>query len=145
MRWNASPLLVAGLALGLSGCSLFEKKEPDLSSDPAYGAGLDDYDYGAGVTDSTYASGSMASEPVSTYPSTPSYGSDSSGMQDAGLSGSSAGSGARYHTVAKGDTLYSLARRYYSKQRRWKDIYEANRNQISDPNKIRVGQRLLIP
>lgn len=53
--------------------------------------------------------------------------------------------GTRYHTVSKGDTLYALARRYYSDQRRWKDIFEANRDTISDANKIRVGQRLLIP
>ena len=52
---------------------------------------------------------------------------------------------ARYHTVVKGDTLYGLARRYYSDQRRWKDLYEANRSEISDPNRIRVGQRLVIP
>ena len=53
--------------------------------------------------------------------------------------------GARYHTVVKKDTLYGLARVYYGDQRRWKDIFEANRAAISDPNKIRVGQRLLIP
>ena len=53
--------------------------------------------------------------------------------------------GPRYHTVVKKDTLYALARMYYGDQRRWKDIYEANRSTISDPNKIRVGQRLLIP
>jgi len=51
----------------------------------------------------------------------------------------------RYHTVAKKDTLYAIARTYYGDHRRWKDIYEANRADISDPNKIRVGQRLLIP
>jgi nucleoid-associated protein YgaU len=51
----------------------------------------------------------------------------------------------RHHTVAKGDTLYSLARKYYGDQRRWRDIYEANRSLISDPNKIYVGQRLIIP
>ena len=52
---------------------------------------------------------------------------------------------ARYHTVAKKDTLYAIARSYYGDHRRWKDIYEANRSDISDPNRIRVGQRLLIP
>lgn len=51
----------------------------------------------------------------------------------------------RYHQVAKKDTLYGLARTYYGDQRRWKDIYEANRPAVSDPNKIRIGQRLLIP
>ena len=53
--------------------------------------------------------------------------------------------GARFHTVAKGDTLYALARRYYSDQRRWKDIFAANRDSIGDANKIRIGQRLMIP
>lgn len=51
----------------------------------------------------------------------------------------------RYHSVVKKDTLYALARMYYGDQRRWKDIYEANRATISDPDKIHVGQRLLIP
>ena len=51
----------------------------------------------------------------------------------------------RYHMVVKKDTLYGLARLYYGDQRRWKDIYEANRLAVSDPNKIRIGQRLLIP
>ena len=51
----------------------------------------------------------------------------------------------RYHTVAKGDTLYKLARMYYGDQARWKDVYTANRTEISNPNMIRVGQRLVIP
>ncbi|UCE60156.1 MAG: LysM peptidoglycan-binding domain-containing protein [Phycisphaerales bacterium] len=51
----------------------------------------------------------------------------------------------RYHTVAKKDTLFKLARAYYSDASRWKDIYNANRSQIEDPNKIFVGQQLLIP
>ncbi len=52
---------------------------------------------------------------------------------------------ARYHTVSKRDTLYGIARTYYGDHRRWKDIYEANRGDIGDPNRIRIGQRLLIP
>jgi len=53
--------------------------------------------------------------------------------------------GARMHTVRKGDTLYALARRYYGDQSRWRDIYEANRDQLSDPNLLRVGMKLRIP
>ena len=51
----------------------------------------------------------------------------------------------KYHVVAKRDTLYSLARKYYGNQGKWKDIYEANRSLISNPNSIFVGQKLLIP
>ena len=51
----------------------------------------------------------------------------------------------RYHTVVRHDTLYKLARAYYDDASRWRDIYEANRSGVDDPNKIHVGQRLLIP
>jgi nucleoid-associated protein YgaU len=144
MRRNAIHFAAAAsLVLVLSGCSLFQKKGPDLANDPAYGAGLDNYDYGTPSTDSAYAAKTATSDPYAGYPSAQSYDSGTT-ASDAGLTGSSTG-GARYHTVAKGDTLYALARRYYGEQRRWKDIYEANRSALGDPNKIRVGQRLLIP
>lgn len=51
----------------------------------------------------------------------------------------------RTHVVQKGDTLYSLARQYYADQKRWRDIYNANRARISDPNSIKVGTKLIIP
>jgi nucleoid-associated protein YgaU len=53
--------------------------------------------------------------------------------------------GPRYHTVVKRDTLYALARMYYGDHHKWKSIYEANRSSIGDPNRIRIGQRLVIP
>ncbi len=54
-------------------------------------------------------------------------------------------SGARTHVVRKGETLYELARRYYANQSRWRDIWQANRSQLPDPNKLRVGMELVIP
>ena len=51
----------------------------------------------------------------------------------------------RVHVTAKGDTLMNLARLYYSSASRWRDIFDANRDQISDPNRILVGQVLRIP
>jgi len=53
--------------------------------------------------------------------------------------------GGRYHTVQKKETLYSISRQYYGDHTKWKEIYAANKSEISDPNKIRVGQRLMIP
>lgn len=51
----------------------------------------------------------------------------------------------RYHVVRKGDTLMALARHYYQDASRWRVILESNRDQISNPNVVRVGQRLRIP
>jgi 5'-nucleotidase len=53
--------------------------------------------------------------------------------------------GGQVYTVQKGDTLYKLARQFYSDQARWRDIWEANRNRISDPDQIAVGMKLIIP
>lgn len=51
----------------------------------------------------------------------------------------------RRHTVARGDTLFSLAQQYYGNRSRWRDIYEANRNQLPDANSLRLGMELVIP
>lgn len=51
----------------------------------------------------------------------------------------------RMHAVQRKDTLYSLARLYYNDHRQWKKIYEANREQIANPNMIKVGMNLVIP
>jgi nucleoid-associated protein YgaU len=50
----------------------------------------------------------------------------------------------RTYTVQKGDTLSSIARKFYGDQKRWKDIYSANKS-LADPNKLAVGTRLVIP
>jgi nucleoid-associated protein YgaU len=55
------------------------------------------------------------------------------------------GKGGRSHVVEKGDTLYSLARKYYHDQKRWKDIWDANRSVIPDKDHLKVGTKLVIP
>ncbi|HEX6083331.1 MAG TPA: LysM peptidoglycan-binding domain-containing protein [Thermoanaerobaculia bacterium] len=51
----------------------------------------------------------------------------------------------RTHDVASGDTLSALAKRYYGDASQYNRIFEANRDQLSDPDKIQVGQKLKIP
>lgn len=51
----------------------------------------------------------------------------------------------RTYTVRKGDTLYALARRFYNDERRWRDIWQANRDKLPDPNRLAVGMTLVIP
>lgn len=51
----------------------------------------------------------------------------------------------RTHTLRKGETLMGLARQYYGNASGWRTILEANRDKIQDPNKIYVGQVLVIP
>ncbi len=50
-----------------------------------------------------------------------------------------------FYTVEKGDTLYSIAKRKYGKGTEYKDIFEANRPMLKDPDRIYPGQKLRIP
>ncbi len=54
-------------------------------------------------------------------------------------------SAGQVHIVQKKDTLFGLARTYYNDPAQWRKIYEANRDQIPNPNLIKVGMKLVIP
>lgn len=51
----------------------------------------------------------------------------------------------RRYTVRKGDTLSHIAKAQYGEASRWQQIYEANRDQLDDPDLIHPGQVLRIP
>lgn len=54
-------------------------------------------------------------------------------------------SNARTHVVSAGDTLRTIARRYYGSTHRWEEIYNANQNVISNKDSIKVGTTIIIP
>ncbi|HEY1911638.1 MAG TPA: LysM peptidoglycan-binding domain-containing protein [Vicinamibacterales bacterium] len=49
------------------------------------------------------------------------------------------------HTVVSGDTLSKLSKRYLGDANRYMDIFNANTDQLKDPNAIKIGQKLVIP
>lgn len=49
------------------------------------------------------------------------------------------------YTVESGDTLTSIARDVYGSSSRYMDIYNANRDRLSSPSALRVGQELRLP
>jgi murein DD-endopeptidase MepM/ murein hydrolase activator NlpD len=51
----------------------------------------------------------------------------------------------RSHQVARGETLWGIAEKYYGKGFLWPKIYEANKNVIKNPSLIYSGQKFLIP
>jgi len=53
-------------------------------------------------------------------------------------------SGLEYQ-VKSGDTLSSIAKRFYGDANAYNQIFEANKDQLSDPDKIKVGQSLKLP
>jgi nucleoid-associated protein YgaU len=49
------------------------------------------------------------------------------------------------HTVAAGDTLSKLAKQYLGDPNRYMELFNANKGTLTDPNMIKVGQKLTIP
>lgn len=56
-----------------------------------------------------------------------------------------AAAAAQYHTVAKGDTLSAIAKKYYGDANLYPEIFEANKPMLKHPDKIYPGQSLRIP
>ena len=54
-------------------------------------------------------------------------------------------SGGQTYIVRSGDTLVSISRKFYKTPARWKKILEANRKNIENSEKLKVGQSLIIP
>ncbi|MHC4262195.1 MAG: LysM peptidoglycan-binding domain-containing protein [Planctomycetota bacterium] len=51
----------------------------------------------------------------------------------------------REHTVARGETLSHIAEKYYGRAVLWRRIYDENREEIADPDRVSEGTVLRIP
>ena len=49
------------------------------------------------------------------------------------------------YTVVAGDSLSKISKKLYGDANQWKRIFEANRDQIQNPDLIHPGQKLKIP
>ncbi|EMR02366.1 LysM peptidoglycan-binding domain-containing protein [Cesiribacter andamanensis] len=51
----------------------------------------------------------------------------------------------QYYEIKKGDSLSAIAKREYGDATKWRTIYEANKDQIKNPDLIHPGQKIKIP
>lgn len=68
---------------------------------------------------------------------------DQSRAQGAAVGGS--GQGGQSYTVKAGDTLSKISKQHYGDSDEYMRIFYANRDKLNDPDKIQVGQQLVIP
>ena len=52
---------------------------------------------------------------------------------------------ARTYTVQPGDSLSKISKEYYGSANQYMKIFEANRDKLTDPDKIKPGMELVIP
>jgi nucleoid-associated protein YgaU len=78
--------------------------------------------------------------------STPDFSNVQGGTSAVSGGGGTGSTGdSQHYTVQKGDTLSHIAKHFYGKASGWHAIFEANRDQLDDPDLIRPGQVLVIP
>lgn len=51
----------------------------------------------------------------------------------------------KFYEIVSGDTLGGISKKFYGKAGAYMKIFEANKDIISDPNKIYPGQKIRIP
>lgn len=51
----------------------------------------------------------------------------------------------KIYEVVAGDTLSKISKMFYGDANKYVKIFEANKDQLKDPDKIQVGQKLKIP
>jgi LysM repeat protein len=92
-------------------------------------------------TENTFNKIRIAQAPVAAAP-TPAAGAVVTGGAPAATAAASA---PKVHVVEKGDTLGAIAKKYYGKAGAYMKIFEANKDILTDPDKIKPGQKLRIP
>ena len=64
---------------------------------------------------------------------------------ESGSSSTAPAPSGRSYTVVKGDSLSKIAKHLYGDAQQWRKIYDANRDQIKNPDLIYPGQTFTIP
>ena len=63
----------------------------------------------------------------------------------AAAAGSAARASGRTYVVQAGDSLSKISKEFYGNTNQYMKIFEANKEQLSDPDKIKPGMKLNIP
>ena len=135
-----SCLPIAAAALFLTACQ--QNAEPELTVQPYIP--LDHMESDSRTADTTPFERRTDSDMSS-------YRDDSTDPADAGAPASNASdeevtpAGTRSYIVKKGDTLFAIARSQYNDASKWRDIWNANRDRVSDKDKLSIGQELVLP
>jgi nucleoid-associated protein YgaU len=63
----------------------------------------------------------------------------------AAASGPTSTPAARTYTVQAGDNLSKISKQFYGDANKYMKIFEANKDKLTDPDKVRAGIELIIP
>jgi len=81
----------------------------------------------------------------STKPAPKPAAPDFSNVQSGSSTTSAPSAAEQTYTVVSGDTLSKIAKKFYGSANAWDTIFQANKDQIKNPDMIHPGQVLKIP
>lgn len=70
---------------------------------------------------------------------------DQSRAMGAAAGGGGQGAGGQTYEVKSGDNLSKISKQFYGDPNEYMRIFYANRDKLNDPDKIQIGQKLVIP
>lgn len=101
---------------------------------------------GAGSGQSSQATAPVATSGTAGGPSPVASPARPAGVPSPAASPSPTRAGEQTYTVESGDTLATIAQKFYGDSGQWRKIYEANRQALGDnPDAIKVGTQIRIP
>jgi LysM repeat protein len=71
--------------------------------------------------------------------------SEPSGDKENNISASGNGTQKEYYIVQKGDTLQKISEKLFGTTQKWQSIYDTNKHVLKSPDRIRPGQKLVVP
>ncbi len=133
-------VLVAVLAVGLIGCEQKRKDEELPQINPA------ELEASAPPPEPVPAKPTESTEPVPAVEvETPAPSTTTPPAAPASPTTPASAQPPRTYVMQRGDTLYSLAKRFYGDGKLWTKIADANRDKVRDVTAIPVGTVLVIP
>ena len=87
----------------------------------------------------------LSSNPLSSPAPKADFSDVQSGSSTTAPATPAAGAAAETYTVKSGDSLSKIAKQAYGDGSKWRAIFDANRDQLEDPDLIHPGQVLKLP
>lgn len=99
----------------------------------------------AGVAAAAKAASSYFGDKDEEQPAPPAQQTAPAAAASVSAGASSGATSGRTYTVVRGDTLSGIAKQFYKDANQWPRIFDANRDILSNPDRISPGQNLRIP
>lgn len=139
--------VAAGVCL-VVGCNQ-PKKEPEPHAATPTGADaaqpLDSYENPSGGRSHTLTDADLGGTEMDTPPASPPKAAARPAARTSSDETLKPGGSGKTYVVKKGDSLSGISKKIYGTPNRWREIWNLNKNRVPNPDKLKVGTKLILP